>query len=81
MISRSGHQGRCRPGSREGGCLEAGNRVRILRAPYLGAVGRVEDVLEHPQTIESGARVPVARVNLAEGQSPLVPLANLEVIR
>lgn len=61
--------------------LEVGNRVRILRAPYLGAVGRVEDILEHPQTIESGARVPVARVNLAEGQSPLVPLANLEVIR
>lgn len=61
--------------------LQVGDRVRILRAPYLGSVGRVEDVLERPQTIESGARVPVARVNLGEDQSALVPLANLEVIR
>jgi hypothetical protein len=61
--------------------LEVGDRVRLLRAPHLGSVGRVEDLPDHPQTIESGARVSVARVELGEGESVLVPLANLEVIR
>ncbi len=61
--------------------LQVGNRVRILRAPHLGAIGRIADLLEHPQMVESGSRVPVARVSLGEGESVLAPLVNLEVIR
>lgn len=61
--------------------LRVGDQVRILRAPNLGAVGQVDDLLDHPQMVESGSRVPVARVNLGEGELVLVPLVNLEVIR
>ncbi|MEJ2208673.1 MAG: hypothetical protein P8129_06505 [Anaerolineae bacterium] len=61
--------------------LEVGDRVRILRAPHLGSVGRIEDLLDRPQAIESGARVLAARVDLGDGESVVVPLANLEVIR
>jgi hypothetical protein len=61
--------------------LQVGDRVRLLRAPYVGVVGRIDEVLEHPQTIESGARVPVARVELGEEELVLIPLVNLEVIR
>lgn len=61
--------------------LKVGDQVRLLRAPYLGEIGRVEAVMERPQSIESGARVPAARVNLQEGELVMVPLTNLEVIR
>jgi hypothetical protein len=67
-------EGRPRP-------LQVGDRVRLLRAPYLGAIGQIDEVLERPKPIESGACVPVARVNLGEGELVLVPQVNLEAIR
>lgn len=67
-------EGRPRP-------LQVGDRVRVLRAPNEGAMGQIDELLEHPQPIESGARVPVARVDLGPGESVLVPLVNLEAIR
>jgi hypothetical protein len=59
--------------------LTAGVQVRALRAPHLGKVGTVVDLPAQPQRIESGARLPVAVVDIDEEQV-LIPLANLELI-
>lgn len=60
--------------------LKVGDQVRALRAPHLGAVGTVAELVAQPEPVESGARLPVAKVDLeAEGQA-LIPLANLELI-
>ena len=56
-------------------------QVRLLRAPYLGAVGTVTDLPTLPRVVESGARLPVAEVELEDEGPVLVPLANLELIR
>lgn len=71
---RPAEEGRPRP-------LQVGDQVRLLRAPHLGAIGRVDEVLERPMPIESGARVLVARVDLGDGELLLVPQVNLEAIR
>jgi hypothetical protein len=59
--------------------LEVGLRVRGLRAPHLGAMGTVTDLPSAPQMVESGARMPVAKVLLDDGDSVWIPWANLEL--
>jgi len=75
---RNGHD------ASEGGpgilALEVGAQVRALRAPYLGNVGTVVDLPAQPRRIESGARLPVAVVELYDGKQVSIPLANLELI-
>jgi hypothetical protein len=44
-------------------------------------LGKVVAVPERPQLIESGARLPAARVELEDGDLALIPVVNLEVIR
>lgn len=61
--------------------LEEGMQVRVARAPYLGAIGTVTHLPPLPQTVESGARLLVAEVELEDQGPVLVPLANLEHIR
>jgi hypothetical protein len=61
--------------------LQAGDQVRLLRSPYQGVLGKVVAVPERPQLIESGARLPAARVELEDGDLALIPVVNLEVIR
>ncbi|MFC2036735.1 hypothetical protein ACFLYD_02025 [Chloroflexota bacterium] len=60
--------------------LQVGLRVRGLRDPFLGAVGTIADLPPLPQRVESGARLPVAEVDLDAGESVLIPLANLGLI-
>jgi len=59
---------------------EAAERVRLLRAPYLGAAGRVVGAPVEPQPIPTGARVRVFRVRLDDGREVTVPRANVEVL-
>lgn len=61
--------------------LEVGMKVRVVRSPYLGAMGSVTDLPPLPQVVESGGRLPVAEVELEKEGKVLVPLANLELIR
>jgi hypothetical protein len=61
--------------------LQAGDQVRLLRSPHQGMLGTVVSVPERPQLVESGARLPVARVELEERDLILIPVVNLEVIR
>jgi hypothetical protein len=60
--------------------LEVGAQVRAARAPYFGAIGTVSQLPAIDQQVESGARVPVAEVELDNNERVLVPLANLEMI-
>lgn len=61
--------------------VEVGKQVRVARDPYLGSVGTVTDLPTLPQVVESGGRLPVAEVDLEEGESAFIALANLELIR
>jgi hypothetical protein len=61
--------------------LKKGDQVRALRAPYLGAMGTIADLPAQPQVMESGARLPVAVVDIEDKEPVSIPLANLELIR
>lgn len=61
--------------------LAVGARVRIVRAPYMGIVGTVMTLPAHPRRITTGAKVHGAAVDLGQGASVFVPLANLEILR
>ncbi len=60
--------------------LQVGMQVRILREPHLGALGTVSDLPPMAQTVETGARLRVAEVDLGNENPVRVPLANLELI-
>ncbi len=57
--------------------LTPGMRVRALRMPYLGMSGILEDLPQGLITLETGSRVPGARVKIGE-ESVLMPIVNLE---
>ena len=61
--------------------LRVGTRVRLVRAPYMGAAGTVVSLPIHARRIETGARVHGAEVDLGREAPVFVPLANLEVLR
>lgn len=60
--------------------LEVGMQVRIVRAPWDGWVGEVTDIPAAPQVIDSGLRLPCAKIRLPGDRVVLVPLANLELL-
>ena len=64
-----------------GTALEVGARVRLVRAPYTGAVGTVVAMPDHARRIETGAIVYGAEVDLGQEAPVFAPLANLEVLR
>ncbi len=65
----------------QGRPLEVGDKVRALRAPYLGAMGTVASLPDRPHAVESGAQMAVAEVHLEDGEHVFIPLFNLESIR
>jgi hypothetical protein len=61
--------------------LTVGAQVRVVRAPYTGAVGTVIALPAQRRRIETGAEVYGAVVKLSEDSSVFVPLPNLEALR
>jgi hypothetical protein len=61
--------------------LRQGDRVRLIRQPYFGSIGRVVDFVPELQQIETESRVRVMRVGLDDGRTVTVPRANVEVIK
>lgn len=61
--------------------LTVGTEVRVVRAPYMGAVGEVTALPKYARRIATGARVDCAAVDLGEDEPVFVPLVNLEVLR
>ena len=60
--------------------LVEGRRVRVLRAPYAGAVGSVVSIPEGLLPLPNGVRVACAEVDLAESGTVRVPIANLDIL-
>jgi hypothetical protein len=60
--------------------LVAGRRVRVLRAPYAGAVGTVVSLPEGLMPLPNGMRMPCAEVELGETGLVRVPIANLDIL-
>src|SRR5260221_3981086 len=60
--------------------LEEGVLVRLVRAPFEGMSGRVRRVVDTPRSVENGLRLPGAEVQLANGRTVFVPLANIEML-
>ncbi len=75
------HPGReVQPATSQSWHLTTGSRVRLIRDPYFGLLGKIVELPEELQTIETEARVRVARVELEDGRQVAVPRANIELI-
>ncbi len=60
--------------------LAVGARVRIIREPHFGALGRVTALPPELTQIETESRVRIAMIRLDSGAEARVPRANLELI-
>lgn len=60
--------------------LEVGTRIRIIREPYFGLLGKVTALPSEPVVIESGAKVRILDAQLENGEKVSVPRANVEII-
>ncbi len=59
--------------------LSVGARVRVIRAPYFGSMGVIEELPHELVRIETGASVRVLRAELDDGRQVTVPRANVEL--
>lgn len=60
--------------------LTRGERVRVVRAPYMGRIGTVTNLPENSRTIGTGDRLRGAEVKFDDETLDFVPFANLERI-
>ncbi len=63
-----------------GSPLAVGDLVRVVRAPYIGAVGEVVALPEQARSLDIGGQVFGAEVDIGQDAPVFVPLANLEVL-
>lgn len=68
------------PEERSGGGLRIGAAVRIIRDPYFGQLGVIQDLPTQPQELASGSKARVCAVRLNAGNRVVVPRANVELI-
>jgi hypothetical protein len=68
------------PGEGHQGGLVIGDPLRVIRAPYFGRIGMVDELIADLQQIETEARVRVLRVKFEDGSTAVVPRANVELI-
>lgn len=61
--------------------LDIGTRIRVIREPYFGRLGRVSALPPQPVVVESGASVRVLEADLDDGRHVSVPRANVEIIQ
>jgi hypothetical protein len=90
IVTRAGTAARA-PDLRPEQVLAVGSRVRVIRAPHFGALGKVTAMPAELAEIETESRVRVAMVELGDAgqeQAPAersrdvrVPRANLEIVR
>ena len=58
----------------------AGQKVRLMGAKDQNSIGTIEYILGKPAELPSGLRAESAKINLENGETAIVPLANLEVL-
>ena len=57
-----------------------GDRVRGIRAPYFGALGKVAGLPVEPVVLDSGSKARVMEVEFENGEVAVLPRANIEAI-
>ncbi|MBC8548185.1 MAG: hypothetical protein H8D23_00905 [Candidatus Brocadiales bacterium] len=60
--------------------LSIGDQIRIIRNPNFGMLGKVKDLPSELQTIETEAMARVLEVEFPDGQTAIIPRANIEAI-
>ncbi len=65
---------------KETGGLEIGHTLRVIRQPYFGKLGKVTALPTELRELETGAKVRVLELELAEGDKIVLPRANVEII-
>jgi len=60
--------------------VEVGSKVRIIREPHFGEIGKVVALPSELQFVETGAKVRIFEVELAGGTHITLPRANVEII-
>jgi len=64
----------------KGQMLEVDSRIRVIREPYFGMLGVVTKLPHEPVKIPTGAVVRVLEAELANGETVIIPRANVEII-
>lgn len=59
--------------------MEIGDKVRIIREPYFGKIGRVKSLPPQPTEIDTESKVRILEVELDDGVVVKVPRANVEI--
>lgn len=60
--------------------LMEGSRIRIIREPYFGILGRVKSLPHALAAVESEAKVRVVEIACDDGRTAIVPRSNVEAI-
>lgn len=60
--------------------LEIGSRIRIIRQPNFGSIGKITELPEELTKVESETLVRILEAELEDGQRIVIPRANVEVI-
>lgn len=60
--------------------VEPGTRIRIIREPHFGKLGKVLNLPSELKLIETGAHVRVFEIELDDGTKVVLPRANVEMI-
>lgn len=67
-------------GTSDQGGLIRGRTVRLIRHPYFGQIGTIQELPPEPRPIGTGALARVAVVLLKDGSTVEVPRANIEIL-
>ena len=60
--------------------ISIGDQIRGIRAPYFGRIGRVKSLPVDLMTMESETRVRIMEVEFEDGETAMLPRANVESI-
>ncbi len=60
--------------------LQIGQKVRLIRTPYVGQIGEVVKIYVLSQLLATGAKAQGADIRLSDGHVVFVPFANMDVI-
>ncbi|MFA5034079.1 MAG: hypothetical protein WC614_13810 [bacterium] len=60
--------------------VDIGTRVRIIREPYFGKLGKVKSLPSELRQIETGTKVRTFEITLDDGTDAILPRANVEMI-
>jgi hypothetical protein len=62
------------------GQLDPGASVRVIRAPYFGVRGKVTSLPPEPRALDSESKARVVEIESEDGETLILPRANVEII-